>query len=255
MEKLWEVNNICRVITIKNKTNSSRQWDFSCELEHNLHYKVLIAANKDPGFIDPLPEKNEGMGQWTALMNKPPTGTSALANTNYTRLKFEKSPKEEEKLAILQPLMSPNDREDTWNAHQLLNNDWHAASQGRVFLFIFPSLSSRTSRFEYEESRLWLLNYSAMVQTLTETSYTSKNKKDLNAGDSCLQTASLQFGDHSESSHFTLNILFKSHYAAKCSWDAPLQVFTCTSAEVIVIILCVWVFYFLTSLADCLKTL
>lgn len=56
------------VTAIKNKANSNRQRDFSCELEHSLHYKVSIAANKDPGFIDPLPEK-KGKNRGDGAMN------------------------------------------------------------------------------------------------------------------------------------------------------------------------------------------
>lgn len=47
-------------MAIKNKANSNRQRDFSCELEHSLHYQVLIAANKDPGIIDLLPVEGGG---------------------------------------------------------------------------------------------------------------------------------------------------------------------------------------------------
>lgn len=58
--------NLCRLIRIKNKTNSTRQWCFSWELERSLHYKILITTNKDPRFIDPLAGKRKGIGQWTA---------------------------------------------------------------------------------------------------------------------------------------------------------------------------------------------
>lgn len=61
----------------------------------------------------------------------------------------------------------------------------------------FPPLS-RTFRFECEERRCWLLNYSAAAETLTETSHTSNAKKDPKAG----AEPSFRLQRHSNSSHF-----------------------------------------------------
>lgn len=61
--------NVWGLITIKKKADSSKtqqvgwQQCFSWELEHSLHYNILIMPNKDPGSIDPLGgEKRERGG-------------------------------------------------------------------------------------------------------------------------------------------------------------------------------------------------
>lgn len=90
--------NLCRLITIKYKTNSNptRQWSFSWELERCLHYNILITANKDPGFIDPLPEKKEGgMEAMNCSYKETYSETAALAYKNEAGLEFEISPKKE----------------------------------------------------------------------------------------------------------------------------------------------------------------
>lgn len=74
--------NLCTLITKKNKTNSTQthQWRLSLELECSLHYNILITANKDPEFIDSLPDKKtECMGAMNCSYKQMYSETAALA--------------------------------------------------------------------------------------------------------------------------------------------------------------------------------
>lgn len=87
---------------------------------------------------------------------------------------------EERKLATFLLLVSRSDRVDAWNTHHSLNNDWHAASQGLVFLFCFHLWAQALSNFNMRTVVLggWTTQRGYRRRL---ASYTWNNKEDLKA--------------------------------------------------------------------------
>lgn len=153
--------NVCRLITIKNKTNSSptHHWCLSWELERSLHYNILISANKDPVFIDLLTEKRGGGDNGLLLQSNLQWNCLLSLQKNEGQLKFKP---QKRRMARGSPWCTSRTKRicETCNSHYT-----NKTFQCLVLLFIFLTycMMARLCLWISSWAGIWILRKSCLT--------------------------------------------------------------------------------------------